>query len=118
MMRKPRSQPQSASDREPASNTPKKAWNDFSFINIPYVTVDGSTITFQIQDGPIKEVGVNGTQIDTLIEVASNIINSFNTKFPCEENDAAIQHLGFALDSLAQRKKNREQRGVEGHDKA
>jgi hypothetical protein len=94
-----------------------KTYNDFSFIHHEFVTVNGSTITFQIQDGPIKEHGVNGCQIDDMIIVAKEIIESFNGKFPCDENASAIEYLDSALYSLGERKKNREQRGVEGHDK-
>jgi hypothetical protein len=91
--------------------------NNFSFIKKDFVTVEGSKITFQIQDGPIKEAGVNGCQIDDVIIVARDIIKSFNDKFPCAENDHAILNLTAALDWLDMRKSNRERRGVEGRNK-
>jgi len=74
-------------------------------------------ISFRIQDGPIKEHGVNGCQVDTLIEAAKMIIEGLNKNFPCQENYNAISRLEDALMWLGQRKKNREQRGVEGLNK-
>ncbi len=79
-----------------------------------YVSQDANCIGFKIQNGPIKEVGVNGCQVDTLIEAARLIIKGLNLNNPCEYNTQAIQHLEFALLCLENRKKNREQRGVEG----
>jgi hypothetical protein len=81
-----------------------------------YVTVNHllNEITFRIQNGPIKEHGVNGCQVDTLIAAAMVIIYELNEKFGCEENVKAIEHLAAAYDYLKERKANREQRGVEG----
>lgn len=78
---------------------------------------DVNSLTFTIQNGAIKENGVNGCQVDTIIEAAKLIIEGLNKKFPCEENTAAITHLDFALRRLADRKANREKRGVEGFEK-
>lgn len=94
-----------------------RPYNDFSFIKRDFVKVDGSTIAFQVQDGPIREFGTNGCQVDTIIEVARDIVESFNSRFPCPENDRAIRSLNESIAALAERKKNREKRGVEGHDK-
>ena len=44
--------------------------------NFVYVRHDVNSISFTIQNGPIKEVGVNGCQVDTLIETASIISSS------------------------------------------
>ena len=75
-------------------------------------------ITFQIQNGPIKENGVNGCQVDTLVTAAALIIEGLNAKFPCEENTLALASLAEAVNHLKARKINREARGVEGVDKA
>lgn len=74
-------------------------------------------ISFRIQNGPIKEVGVNGCQVDTMIEAAKLIIEELNKKFPCDENDMIVSKLEAALDWSAKRKANREARGVEGLNK-
>jgi hypothetical protein len=82
-----------------------------------YVRHDKNSITFNIQNGPIKEVGINGCQVDTLIDTATLILLGLNEKFPCEENTAAINCLMRASQFLEERKINREKRGVEGLDK-
>lgn len=86
----------------------------------PYVEIDHdkNVILFRIQKGPIKEVGLNGCQVDTLIGVAASIIEGLNKNFPCAENDEALMHLVGAIQALAKRKTNREARGVEGTNQA
>jgi hypothetical protein len=71
-------------------------------------------ISFRIQDGPIKEVGVNGCQVDTIIETAKLMLEGLNKTFTCSENDNAITCLSTAIWWLDCRKKSREARGVEG----
>ena len=74
-------------------------------------------IYFKIQDGPIKEKGVNGCQVDTIIEAAKLIVTNLNKNFPCRENALAITKLDEALMWLRERKREREARGVEGYNK-
>lgn len=83
-----------------------------------YIDHDVNMISFRIQNGPVKEVGVNGCQVDTLICTAAIMLEGLNEKFPCKENNAAIAGLGNAIKWLEIRKKNREKRGVEGQSKA
>jgi hypothetical protein len=71
-------------------------------------------IAFRIQNGPIKEVGVTGCQVDTMIEAAKLIIEKLNEKFPCNENRMVIKCLNDALDWSEKRKLDREKRQVEG----
>jgi hypothetical protein len=75
-------------------------------------------VTFQLQDGPIKEVGINGIQIDEVIEWAKAVIEGFNTRFPCRENSMIITKLDEALLWSVKRRLDREKRGVEGQNKA
>jgi hypothetical protein len=84
-----------------------------------YVVVNhkNNGINFKIQDGPIKEVGVNGCQVDTLIEAAKIIIEGLNEKFPCRENAIVITKLDESLLWLLKRKLDREKRNVEGFNK-
>lgn len=79
--------------------------------------IKDSKINFMLQDGPIKEVGVNGAQIDDLIELCREIIFYFGNRFPSGFNDIAIKSLDIALGALAMRKEDREKRNVEGLDK-
>jgi len=84
-----------------------------------YIKVVGGThgpkeVTFTLQDGPIKEVGLNGVQIDDMIEFAKATIEGFNAKFPCRENSVIITKLDEALLWSMKRKLDREKRSVEG----
>jgi hypothetical protein len=78
---------------------------------------DRNIISFTIQNGPIKEVGINGCQVDTIIEAAKLIITGLNNKFPCTENHLAIANLDAALFMLNKRKQDRINREVEGLNK-
>ncbi|HWP53594.1 MAG TPA: hypothetical protein VN476_05630 [Pyrinomonadaceae bacterium] len=82
-----------------------------------YIVEEGSTVSFTIQDGPIKEVGVNGCQIDDVVEWAKNKIEGFQKAYPCRENALVITKLDEALLWLYKRKADREKRGVEGQNK-
>lgn len=82
-----------------------------------YIRHDKNSITFTLQNGPVKEKGCNGCQVDTLIHAAKHIIEGLNAKFPCRENEFAITRLEESLFWLQERKNDRENRGVEGFDK-
>ena len=82
-----------------------------------HVKIDGNSITFTIQDGPIGEKGINGCQIDDLVDVSARIIRKLNKEFPCRENSITIGKLEEALMWLNKRKEDREKRGVEGLNK-
>lgn len=77
-----------------------------------------NSLSFTIQNGPIKEYGVNGCQIDTIIEAAKVIVEGLNAKFPCRENAMIITKLDEALLWSNKRKSDREKRGVEGQSKS
>jgi hypothetical protein len=87
----------------------------FNFI---YLRHDVNSISFNIQNGPIKEVGVNGCQVLTLIQTAKLIIEKLNDRFPCDENANTIGYLNLAISEQENRTKNREKRAVEGLSKA
>lgn len=101
----------------PADEEGHVAWKDFyaKRKECP-IFIDHNTnlISFRVQNGPIEEVGVNGCQVDTMIEAARLIIEKFDESHPCEENTMTLMHLRSALSWLDTRKKNREARGVEG----
>ena len=86
--------------------------------NYVYVRHDVNSLSFTIQNGPVKEVGTNGCQVDTVIEAAKIIIEGLNKNFPCRENAMAITKLDEALMWLEKRTKDREKRQVEGLNKA
>jgi hypothetical protein len=86
--------------------------------NFVYVRHDVNSISFTIQNGPVKEKGVNGCQIDTIIEAAKTILEGLNKNYPCRENATAITKLDEALMWLEKRTKDRVKRQVEGFNKA
>jgi len=79
-----------------------------------YLRHDKNSISFTIQNGPVKEKGSNGCQVDTLIEAAKLIIEGLNKQFPCRENSIVVTKLDEAILWLGKRKADREKRGVEG----
>jgi hypothetical protein len=75
-------------------------------------------ISFHLQSGPIKEVGLDGCQVDTMIETSKIILEALNKEFPCRETSMAITKLDETLMWLEKRKKDRIKRGVEGKSEA
>ena len=86
--------------------------------NFIYIRNDKNSISFTLQNGPIKENGINGCQVDTVIAAAKEIVSGLNKNFPCRENALVITKLEEALHWLEHRKKDREKRAVEGTSKA
>ena len=82
-----------------------------------FIDQDVNMISFRIQDGPVKENGLNGCQLDTMIEAAKIMLEGLNVKFPCRENSMAITKLDECLMWLDKRTKDREARNVEGESK-
>jgi arginine/lysine/ornithine decarboxylase len=105
----------------------KKAVKDCTFVTSKDINhfeygkehfeIDGNKITVFLQNGPIKENGVNGIQVSDLLEYIKNIYVEFNKTFQCVENSVTIDHLNHALDAQDKRTKDREKRGVEGLNK-
>lgn len=83
-----------------------------------YMRHDKNSLSFTLQNGPVKENGVNGCQIDTLIAACFTIVKGLNAQMPCPENEQVIAHLLSAYDILKKRKEDREKRGVEGTNEA
>jgi hypothetical protein len=76
-------------------------------------------IQIKFQEGPIGEVGVNGTQIEDVIEVLVKRLQNFQSgKLPCRENALAITHLETAQLWLEHRTSNRRKQSVEGTNMA
>ena len=79
-----------------------------------YIRGDKNSITFNIQNGPIKEVGKNGCQIDTMIRATQYLLDRLNEKFYCVENDSASWHLEKAYQLMKERQRRRLEQGTEG----
>lgn len=68
-----------------------------------------------LQEGPIKECGVNGVANEDLIAMVIERLKCFqNSEYSCRENEMAITKLEESLLWLRKRTMDREARGVEG----
>lgn len=93
--------------------------NDTNTEGHKYQIGHGSSMTYiDFQNGPVKEVGVNGATNESLLAILIDRINYLNSQFGCEENEFALRHLKEALAHLEARTFRRIQRGVEGVNKA
>lgn len=85
--------------------------------NFIYVRHDVNSLSFTIQNGPIKEAGKNGCQVEDVIAVAKHIVEQLNAKFPCRENAMMITKLDEAIMWSKKRTSDRQARQVEGLSK-
>ena len=81
-----------------------------------FISQEGNMVTFQVQDGPIKQVGVNGCQIDDVIQWVRDFIEKAESRVPHIQNRGALKGLKNALYCLNLRTRDRIIRGVEGYD--
>lgn len=79
-----------------------------------YIRHDKNSISFTLQNGPIKELGKNGCQVVDMIAISKIIIEKLNEQYPCRENSMTITHLDEALMWQEKRTKDRVERQVEG----
>ena len=81
-----------------------------------YYSVPGLAVIFQ--DGPIKEQGVNGCQVEDLLQAARERLEFLNSaaagKFASQYNAAATAAIRQAEEMLRLRTQERQERGVEG----
>lgn len=84
--------------------------------NHTYVVAGPSFVqTIQFQNGPIGEVGVNGTTQEVLLAIVRDRLESFqNGPYACDENDTALGAIITAIEALHSRTRARVERGVEG----
>ena len=67
------------------------------------------------QEGPVKEVGINGVNNEDLLLMVVTRLEGFqNSDYRCDENAEAITSILEAVDSLRKRTNKRVERGVEG----
>lgn len=69
------------------------------------------------QNGPVKEVGINGITNEALLAVVLHRLRELNKQFPCRENSLAITNIEQGVMWLEARTKDRIQRKVEGLNK-
>ena len=82
-----------------------------------YVRHDKNSLAFTIQNGPIKEAGKNGCQVEDIIAVAKHMVEQLNAKFPCRENAMMITKLDEAIMWSKKKTQDRKARNVEGLNK-
>jgi hypothetical protein len=83
------------------------------------VTDTDGYIKIKFQLGPIREHGVNGTNIETVVGLLISRLEGFQAgPFNCQENADAIHHLNTAVATLQSRTKTRVAAGVEGTNQA
>ena len=71
-------------------------------------------VKLQWQDGTIPEVGVNGCQVNDVLDVVIDRVRELNKAFPCRENSITITKLEEARMWQDERTRNRVSQGVEG----
>lgn len=69
------------------------------------------------QNGPVREHGINGVQIDDVLKVCLARLKMLNKSFPCRENSLSITRIQEAIMWQQERTANRTTQGVEGYDK-
>lgn len=75
--------------------------------------------TVVFQQGPVKEVGLNGIQNEHLLAMVIHRLQGFQSgPYSCRENALALTKLQEAMMWLEERTKDRSSRGVEGLNQA
>ena len=77
----------------------------------------GRPSQLHFQNGPVREHGVNGVQIDDVLKVCLARLKMLNKSFPCRENSLSITNLQLAIMWQQERTAKRTSQGVEGYDK-
>lgn len=90
-------------------NVSESSHGTFCFVN-------GPMVTFEVQEGPVKEFGRNGCDATDIIRYTIGLYKSFNSAHPCRENSLTLTKLQEALHWQEARTKDRVVRNVEGTD--
>jgi hypothetical protein len=100
---------------------PGNACHDYTIylregLGTPQIADDAKCYTeIKFQNGPIKEVGVNGISQEALLAILIDRLRGFQSgEYACKENGEALMCLEEALVTLQQRTLQRMARGVEG----
>ena len=93
---------------------PKMSYDD---IDVACEAIEGTEVNgieVSIQHGPRKIHGINGTPIDSLIQICRSFLVKYNEDCPAVATAMAIVKLDEALLWLMSRTEDRTNRGVEG----
>ena len=77
-----------------------------------------NVVSFKLQNGGVKENGVNGCQVDTMLKTVYQMLSGLNGKYPSTHNLMALIRIDEAIKLLDARTKERTERGVEGKEQA
>ena len=89
--------------------------NLFDNDDLAYVDSEDDSGGIKFQEGTVKDNGVNGVQIEDVIDVLIGKWQEYQRgELPCRENALAITKLEEARMWLNERTRNREKQGVEG----
>lgn len=91
-------------------------WNYNAPHHFMVSSVEGDVLDeVHFQEGPIKEVGINGLNNEDLLLMVVTRLEAFqNSDYRCEENQEAIDAIYEAVDALRRRTNKRVDRGAEG----
>ena len=68
---------------------------------------DNHSVKFIIQNGTIKDCGVNGVQITDVLKYVMYVYKSLNNNIQCRENELTIDDIENALEWQNKRTENR-----------
>lgn len=91
-----------------------RVMDDPEYIKVEPVESGGIDVTFRLQSGPRKEIGVNGCKASLIILFVKRFIEIMQSRIPCQENAQTRAHLKQALAWQYQRDKDRSKRKVLG----
>lgn len=84
--------------------------------HVYYVQAHLHATEISFQRGGVADNGVNGLTNEALLAILIHRTKFLDSKFGCDENKRAIQHMEEALVNLEVRSARRIVRGVEGKD--
>jgi len=79
-----------------------------------FIIHDDGLISFKLQEGAVKEVGLNGVQTPEMLHFIATYIKVLDNDKSCPHNMATIKYLKQAIAAQNARTAEREARGVEG----
>lgn len=86
--------------------------------HVYYIQAGVKSSAIEFQRGGVADNGVNGVTNEALLAVLIHRTKFLDSKFGCDENKRAIQHMEEALVNLEVRSARRIVRGVEGKEVA
>lgn len=74
----------------------------------------GAYYEIRFQKGTSKDSGVNGCQVEDILDVSLRQLRKLNQELPCIENAAALVGIESAINALNDRTTKRREQEVEG----